>query len=68
MPCLSNSQTLKMISQVEKCLCPDKQGTHEEGQSIRRLKHVSTKNNKDEDNSPKNHTQYIVQIKMSLSK
>ena len=41
-----------MISQVESFLCPDKQGTPEEGQRIQRLKHCEKKN-KDEDNSPK---------------
>ena len=41
-----------MISQVESFLCPDKQGTPEEGQTIQRPKR-SEKNNKDEDHSPK---------------
>ena len=57
MPCLMNSQTLKKISPVESFQCLDKQGTTEEGWRIQRLKHcVSTNNNKDEDNSPKNYT------------
>ena len=60
MPCLINSQTLKMISQVESFLCPYKQGTTEEGKRIQQLKNISTYNNKDEDNSPKNHTQNIA--------
>ena len=41
-----------MISQVESFLCPDKQGTPEEGRSIQRPKRCE-KNNNDEDNSPK---------------
>ena len=53
MPCLINSQTLKMISQVESFLCPDKQGAPEEGRRIQWLKCCKKKNNKDEDNSPK---------------
>ena len=57
MPGLINSQTLKMISQVESFLCPYKQGMSEEGQRIQWLKCVSTNNNKDEDNSSKNHSQ-----------
>ena len=58
MPCLINSQTLKMISQVESFLCPDEQGTLEEGWRIHQPKCcVSTNNNKDEDNSPKNYNQ-----------
>ena len=57
-------QTLKMISQVESFLCPDKQGTPEKGRRIQRPKRwVTTKNYKDEDNSPKNHTQNIAQSK-----
>ena len=52
---LINSQSLKMISQVESFLCPDKQGTSEKGQRIQQLKRVSTNNHKDEDNSPKNY-------------
>ena len=52
-----NSQTLKMISQVESFLCPDKQGTPEKGQRIQRLNVVSTYHNKDEDYSLKNHKQ-----------
>ena len=47
-----NSQTLKMISQVETFLCLDKQETPEEGWRIQQPKHCE-KNNKDEDNSPK---------------
>ena len=58
MSCLINSQTLKMISLVESFLCQDKQGTPDEGWRIKRLKWcVTTNNNKDEDNSSKNHTQ-----------
>ena len=50
-----------MIFQVESFLCPDKQGTPEEGQRIPRPKRcVTTHNDKDDDNSPKNHTQYIA--------
>ena len=45
-------QTLKMISQVESFLCPDKQGTPEEGWRIQRPKHYGNKN-KDKDNSLK---------------
>ena len=41
-----------LISQVESFLCPDKQGTPEDGRRIQQLKR-SEKNNKDEDNSPK---------------
>ena len=41
-----------MISHVESFLCPDKQGTLEEGWRIQQLKRCE-KNNKDEDNSPK---------------
>ena len=37
-----------MISQVESFLCPDKQGTPEEGRRIQRLK-CCEKNNKDKD-------------------
>ena len=36
--CLINSQTLRMVSQVESFLCPDKQGTPEEGWNIQRPK------------------------------
>ena len=62
--CLINSQTLKMISQVESFLCPDKQGTPEEGRRIQQPKHcVTTNDNKDEENSPKNHTQNIRYIR-----
>ena len=61
-PCLINSQTLKMICQVESFLCPDKQGTPEEGRRIQQPKRcVSINNNKDEDNSPKNHSQNIAE-------
>ena len=42
----------KMTSQVEAFLCPDKQGTPEEGRKIQQLKRWE-KNDKDEDNSPK---------------
>ena len=42
---------------IESFLCPDKQGTPEEGWKIQRPKHcVTTNNNKDKDNSSKNHT------------
>ena len=58
MPCFINSQTLKMISQVESFLCPDKQRTPEEGRRILQPKHCE-KNNKDEDNSPKTLTDKI---------
>ena len=60
MPCLINNQILKMISLVESFLWSDKQGTPEEGQRIQQPNHVSTNNNKDVDNSPKNHTQNIA--------
>ena len=50
-PCFIASQTLKVISQVESFLCPDKQGTSEKGRMIQRPKRCE-KNNKDEDNSP----------------
>ena len=47
-----------MISQVESCLCSDKQGTPEEFQRIQHPKCcVSTYHTKDEDNSRKNHNQ-----------
>ena len=50
-----NKQTLKMISQAESFLCPDKKGTPEEGWRIQQLKHcVSIHHNKDEYISPKN--------------
>ena len=56
-----DSQTLKMISQVESFLCQYKQGTPEEGPRIQRLKRcVTSNNNKDEDKCPKNHTQNIA--------
>ena len=56
MPCLINRQTLKMISQVESF----KQRTLGEGRRIQQsIRCVSTNNNKDEDNSPKNNTQSI---------
>ena len=45
-----NSQTLKIISQVESFLCPDKQGTPDEG---RRIQRCEKKPNNDEDNSTK---------------
>ena len=45
-------KSIKMISQVESFLCPDKQGTPEEGRRIQRPKRCK-KNNKDEHNSPK---------------
>ena len=58
MPCLINSKTLKMISQVESFLCPNKQGTPKEGWRIQQQKIcASAYHNKDEDNSPKNHNQ-----------
>ncbi len=43
MPCLINSQTLKMISQVESFLCPDKQGTPEEDGRIQQPKRCEKK-------------------------
>ena len=50
-----------MISLVESFPYPDKQGTPEENRRIQRPKRcISTNNNKDVDNSPKNHTQNIV--------
>ena len=52
-PRLIYSQNLKIISPVESFLCPDKQGTPEEGTKIQRPKFCKRKNNKDEDNSPK---------------
>ena len=53
-----NSQTLKMISQVELFLCLDKRGTPEEDWRIQWSKCcVSLYHNKDEDNSPKNRKQ-----------
>ena len=59
-PILKVYQSLKIISQIESFPYPEKQGTPKEGQRIPRLKHcVKTKNNKDEDNSPKNNTQNI---------
>ena len=49
-----------MVPQVKWFLCPDKQGTPEEGQRIQRLKCcVSTNDNRDVDNSQKNHSQNI---------
>ena len=60
MLCLINSQTLKMISQIESFLCSDKQGTPEEGRRMEWPKCcVTTNNNKDEDNNLKNHAQNI---------
>ena len=51
----------KMISQVESFRCLYKQGTPEEDRRIQRPKRcVSINRNKDEDNSPKNHKQYIL--------
>ena len=56
-----------MISQVESFPCPDKQGTPEEGRRIKRPKRWgSTNNNKDEDNSPKNHTKNIAYFLMLI--
>ena len=56
---INDRQTLKMISRVESFLCPDKQGAHEEDRRIPRPKrYVTINNNKDEDNSRKNHTKY----------
>ena len=50
-----------MVSQVESFLCPDKQGTPEEGRRMQRPKPwVTTNNNKDEDNSPKNHARDFI--------
>ena len=52
-----------MISQVESFPHPDKQGTPEEGRRIQQLKCcVTTKNNKYEEKSSKNHTQNIALI------
>ena len=48
------SQTLKMTSQAELFLYPDKQGTFLEDTMA---KTFSTNNNKDKDNSQKNHCQ-----------
>ena len=56
-------QTFKMISQVESFLCCDEHGTPEEGRKKQRLKRcISTNDNKDKDNSPKNYTQNIILI------
>ena len=61
MPSLINSQTLKRIYQVESFPDPDKPRTPEKGWRIQWLKHgVTTNNNKDEENSLKNHTQNIA--------
>ena len=50
-----------MISQGELFLCPDKQGTPEEGRRIQRPKRcITTNSNKKADNSPKNNTQKIA--------
>ena len=58
MPCLTNSQTLKMISLVKSFPYLDKQGTPEECQWIQRPKRcVTTNNNKVEDNNPKSSKQ-----------
>ena len=55
MPCLINSQTLKVISQVESFLYSDKQETPEEGWRIQWPKCcVLTYYKEDVDNSPKN--------------
>ena len=57
---------LKHVSQVESFLCPDKQGTPEESWRIQWPQHcVSTNNNKDEDNSPKNHNQKRMRIQFN---
>ena len=51
----------EIISQLESCPCPDKQGTPEEGRRIQRPKRwITTNNNKDEGNSPKNNAQNIA--------
>ena len=56
--CSFDSQTFKIISQVELFLCPEKQGTPEDGRMLQRPKRcVSTYHNKDEDNGPKNYNQ-----------
>ena len=50
-----------MISQVKSFPYLDKQGTPEEDRRIQRLKRCAlAKNNKDEDNSPKNNTKYYT--------
>ena len=55
---LTNSQTLKMIFQVESFLYSYTPGTPEEGRRIQRSKRfVLTYLSKDEDNSLKNHNQ-----------
>ena len=55
---LFDQQILKTISQVEPFLYQDKQRTPEEGWRIQWPKrYVTTNNNKNEDNSPKNHTE-----------
>ena len=46
-----NSQTLKMISEVESFLYSDKKGMPEKGQRIQKLKCILTNNNKDENKS-----------------
>ena len=58
-----------MISQVKSFLCPDKQGTLEEGRRIQRPKRCK-KDNKDEDNSPKTLTDklHIFQTVSSIKK
>ena len=59
-PCLTNSQTLKMISQVKPYLYPEKQRTPEEGRRMQQPKRcVLNSNNKHEDNSPKKITHKI---------
>ena len=61
-PSLINSQTLKMISQVESFLCPDKQGTPEAGRRIQQPKCcISAYHDKDEEKSLKNHNQNYTQ-------
>ena len=59
-----SSQSFKMISKVELFLCPAKHVSSEEGQRIQRQKcYITTNNNKDEDNSPKNHnTKYTSSL------
>ena len=71
-----NSQTLKMISQVESFLYPDKQGSPEDEWRIQQPKCFAIiNNNKVENNSPENHTQnmmrnyyYYDQIKSFFNK
>ena len=61
-PCLINSQTLKMISQVESFLCPNKRGKTKEGWRIQWPKRCEKKTNKDEDNSPKTLTERFCKV------